>query len=438
MKKRIDFAFNILGGAAVLLVLFFVVISVISQFQKKSTAANGTQVISSSLQSNDRLLAFTSNQDGNLDIYTMRADGSDLTNLTNNDALDFNPAWSPDGKRIAFESNRAVFTQIYLMNADGSNVTQLTFDEIEHEMSMNYAYSNPWSPDGSHLLFFQRLYGENESSPALVELYSIDINGGNKVMLASGNISVFEVAWSPDGKHIAFSASEPQNPVTSHIYVVDADGSNLNEITKSLHPNERLSNFNSWSSNGQSIIFIASNEKNGQWTVYETNLDGSGLTKKAGSGKIIQNWQDGNSFIVGFDNSYTWLRADGTTNTLDPWEKCNPGNEGGFGAQRSNNGNFVIEGHCPNGDLWFYWANSDGTVIKQLLNSPIHAKDGSLSNISWSSDDKFIAINITTSEKTDMYILHVEEALKNPAIQPVQIVVGGGDLYYSPSWQPIP
>src|SRR5258706_2210706 len=78
MQKRIDLAFNILGGAATLLVLFFVVTAVISQFQKKSTASNGTQAIGSSPQDKDRLIAFTSEKDGNFDIYTMHADSSGL------------------------------------------------------------------------------------------------------------------------------------------------------------------------------------------------------------------------------------------------------------------------------------------------------------------------------------------------------------------------
>ena len=50
-------------------------------------------------------IAFTSNRDGNLEIYAMNADGSDVKRLTDNPAEDSAAAWSPDGQRIAFERN---------------------------------------------------------------------------------------------------------------------------------------------------------------------------------------------------------------------------------------------------------------------------------------------------------------------------------------------
>src|SRR2546422_4922277 len=71
-------------------------------------------------------LAFLSSRDGNYEIYVMNADGSAQTNLTNNAADDYAPAWSPDGLKIAFVSVRDGNQEIYVINADGSAPTNLT------------------------------------------------------------------------------------------------------------------------------------------------------------------------------------------------------------------------------------------------------------------------------------------------------------------------
>lgn len=60
------------------------------------------------------------------DIYTVRADGSDLRQLTTHGAADRHPTFSPDGSRIAFASDRSGNFEIYVMDADGSDVRQVT------------------------------------------------------------------------------------------------------------------------------------------------------------------------------------------------------------------------------------------------------------------------------------------------------------------------
>jgi dipeptidyl aminopeptidase/acylaminoacyl peptidase len=60
------------------------------------------------------------------EVYVVNADGSGRTALTSNTAVDINPAWSPDGTKITFASDRDGDSDIYTMDADGSDVAQVT------------------------------------------------------------------------------------------------------------------------------------------------------------------------------------------------------------------------------------------------------------------------------------------------------------------------
>src|SRR6185503_1228170 len=85
-------------------------------------------------------IAFSSNRDGNPEIYTMKLGDTEATRLTNNSAYDGEPAWSPDGTKIAFTSARDDNSNIYVMNADGSEQMRLT------HAAGNNGDAN-WSPD---------------------------------------------------------------------------------------------------------------------------------------------------------------------------------------------------------------------------------------------------------------------------------------------------
>ena len=72
-----------------------------------------------------RKLAFTSNRDGNPEIYVMNRDGSGLRRMTNNPAIDVSPTWSPTGNQLAWVSDRTGSPKIYIMNADGTGQRKL-------------------------------------------------------------------------------------------------------------------------------------------------------------------------------------------------------------------------------------------------------------------------------------------------------------------------
>ncbi|HYT99641.1 MAG TPA: hypothetical protein VEK85_04655, partial [Gemmatimonadales bacterium] len=68
-----------------------------------------------------------------------------MTLVTNNTALNFGPVWSPDGRRIALSSNVLGDFQIFSINADGTGMTQIS--------NAAQAFNPWWSPDGRRIAF---------------------------------------------------------------------------------------------------------------------------------------------------------------------------------------------------------------------------------------------------------------------------------------------
>ena len=125
----------------------------------------------------------------------MRADGSDLRQLTNDPGDDTWPALAPDG-RIAFTSDREGGFEIWVAAADGSQPIRVTDSPADDWMPA-------WSPDGSSLAF---LSGRDES----VDVFVVSSAGGEAVNV-SRTPSLDELitagAWSPDGSTIVYSSS---------------------------------------------------------------------------------------------------------------------------------------------------------------------------------------------------------------------------------------
>src|SRR2546421_824221 len=76
-------------------------------------------------------IAFHSSRDGDFEIFAMNADGSDVTQLTHNNVHEFDPIWSPNGKRILFSRlTESGDFELVLINADGTGDTQLTNNDV--------------------------------------------------------------------------------------------------------------------------------------------------------------------------------------------------------------------------------------------------------------------------------------------------------------------
>jgi len=136
-------------------------------------------------------IAFHSDRDGNAEIYSIHADGTNETRLTNDEADDRFPSWSPDGSKILFQSDRNGERGIYIMNADGSDVRK-----IKNTDGGNYA---KWSRDGTMIAFFADIDGNTE-------IALINADGTNQTEVTGFETNDENPSISPDGSRIVFQS----------------------------------------------------------------------------------------------------------------------------------------------------------------------------------------------------------------------------------------
>ncbi len=215
-------------------------------------------------------ITFMSDRDGNWEIYVMDADGGNQQRLTNNLSKDWNPSWSPDGKRIAFMSDQDghldihgfLTSEIYVMDADGGNQQRLTDD-------FNNDTSPSWSPDGKRIVFSSERDGHFIGRFGLTrEIYVMDADGRNQQRLTENRKNDGNPSWAPDGKRIAFSPDRKGDFENFEIYVMDADGGNQQRLTENRHEDSSPS----WSPNGKRIAF--SSHRDGNFEIYVMDADG--------------------------------------------------------------------------------------------------------------------------------------------------------------------
>lgn len=167
---------------------------------------------------------FTSDRDGDTEIYRVRADGR-IVQLTRNDVDDGDAVWSPDGRELAFVSGRDGDLEVFVMDADGSDVRQLTHNTAGPG-SPAADYSPDWSPDGDALVFV------SDRDDPEGDVYRMAADGTEVTRLtATPFVTDYSPSWSPNGRHIAFGSTLAgfDNP---EVYRMRTDGSGLRRLTR--------------------------------------------------------------------------------------------------------------------------------------------------------------------------------------------------------------
>jgi TolB protein len=152
------------------------------------------------------------------------------------------PRLSPDGTRLAFTYG-GLGQGLFVINVDGSGLVNVTSDGTLGSVD----FCADWSPDGNRLVFTAATEVNHDW---INQVYVINADGSNLTQLTnstSENDSYDNPSWSPDGSRIAFLS----NSLVQHITVMNADGSDLTVFDQI----EGIARNVRWSPDGTQLVF---------------------------------------------------------------------------------------------------------------------------------------------------------------------------------------
>ncbi len=182
------------------------------------------------------------------DIWTVDAIGGVARPVTMHEKHEFNPVFSPDGRRIAFSSNRHGSYDVFVVPVHGGRPTRLTVDSADDLVC-------GWSPDGKQILFTST---RSNDFPPVRELYTIPVAGGRAARVSAHEGR--DGSFSPDGSRIAYVRGPGvayrrgyRGSSNNDIWMSRADGTaNARVTTFAGHDGAPM-----WSADGRSLYYVS-------------------------------------------------------------------------------------------------------------------------------------------------------------------------------------
>ncbi len=206
------------------------------------------------------------------DIFIADLKGQIVKQLTHTPGYDAEATVSPKGDKIVFTSMRNGDLDLYTMDIDGKNVKQITFD-------IGYDGGAFFSPDGSKIVFrASRPQTEEEKAeylenlkkglvaPTKMEIFVCNADGSNLRQVTHLGKANWAPFYHPSGKKIIFSSNHASSRgFQFNLYMIDEDGNNLEQIT--FDP--VFDSFPMFSPDGRSLVFSSNRNNKG---TRDTNL----------------------------------------------------------------------------------------------------------------------------------------------------------------------
>jgi Tol biopolymer transport system component len=179
-------------------------------------------------------LAFVSARTGTPHVYVMNADGTGTKALTSGEkSNDTHPTWSPGAASIAFARDG----DIYVMGAGGSDPKRIS--------DINAQESDPaWSPDGEWIAYIKRTPGT-----PVQNLWVMHPDGTGRQALTKQSGRAFTPSWSPDSTRIVFSMNRDET--VFELFTIGVDGTRLRRVAPTAGDNFEPA----WSPNGETIAY---------------------------------------------------------------------------------------------------------------------------------------------------------------------------------------
>lgn len=337
------------------------------------------------------------------DIWVADEDGRNVQRLTVNRARDVYPRFSPDGKWIAFSSDRNGNLDVYVMPAAGGNVKQLTFHSSEDSV-LN------WTPDGRSILF-----SANRGENFLPMLYTVSVDGGMPVS-AGADMGV-QASFSPDGRRLAYNQKAQsywrkfyRGAYQSDVMVADVAAKKFTNVTDF----EGLDSWPMWARDGN-IYFVSDRDGNGLtniWRVAESGGKAERITSfKSGDVRWPAISADGKTIV--FEHDFGVSKLDVASKRVTPLRfDINAETEESLTEVRNFNSEVDDYDLAPNsrriafavhGEI--FTAPVEEGDLRQITDSPWRDR-----NVTYSPDGKWLACVSDRSGREELYVSAVDGA----------------------------
>jgi tricorn protease len=335
------------------------------------------------------------------DIWTADENGQNIQRLTVNRARDVYGRFSPDGKWIAFSSNRNGNLDVYLMPAGGGNAKQLTSHSAEDTVL-------GWSADSRSVLF-----SSNRGEDFTPQLYLVSTEGG--MPSKAGTDMGVQASYSPDGKRLAYNQKSQaywrkfyRGSNQSDIMIMDIAAKKFTPVTDF----DGLDSWPMWGHDGF-IYFVSDRDGNGLTNIWRVSENGGKADKitsfKSGDVRWPAISADGRVIVFEHDFGIWKLdvnskRATQITLNIDAETQENMTELLSFNSEAndydlapsSRRIAFSIHGEI-------FTAPVEEGDLKQVTDGP--ARDR---NVSYSPDGKWISYISDKSGREELYVVPVD------------------------------